>query len=567
MHAFAEFLRSQPEIALFISLALGYFIGNRKIGPFSLGGVCGTLLVALVLGQAGVRLSADLKNVAFALFIFALGFTGGPQFFANLRTGWRYGILSVIEAVSVMAIVIGAMLIFHLDEGTTAGMLAGAATESAVVGTASEAIGRLSLPPGQIQGLQNNVVTAYSVTYLFGLITIVLFTSQIAPLILRINLREESAKLFNKMSGGTSLAEGQVAGAPSLVGRIYRVEQAAGKTVAQFESAHKMGITIEQLKRGDTVREATMEETLAAGDLILVVGRRSELVLAAPEIGPEVGDTTQLDAVEGSEDVFVTRREVQEVALEDMRSKAPVEVGRGVYVSAIKRMDSSIPALPATKVHRGDVLTLFGLRSAIARVAKELGYVVTPTSKTDFVYLGLGIVAGMLLGRITFRFGGVPVGFGTGGGCLLSGLLFGWGRSRFPVIGSFPAAASQILKDFGLATFIAAVGLSSGPDAVRLIKSYGLLLPVVGVLVVLIPACISLFVGRRFLHFDSPILLGAIAGQQCSTPAISAVTTVSGNSIPVIGYTITYAISNVLLPLLGPLLIGIAALLHQRSMP
>ncbi|MEZ2348389.1 hypothetical protein [Terriglobus sp. RCC_193] len=213
------------------------------------------------------------------------------------------------------------------------------------------------------------------------------------------------------------------------------------------------------------------------------------------------------------------------------------------------------------------MLTLFGLRSAITRVARELGYVVTPTSKTDFVYLGLGIVAGMLLGRITFRFGGVPVGFGTGGGCLLSGLLFGWGRSKFPVIGSFPAAASQILKDFGLATFIAAVGLSSGPDAIRLIKSYGFLLPVVGVLVVLLPACISLFVGRRFLHFDSPILLGAIAGQQCSTPAISAVTTVAGNSIPIIGYTITYAISNVLLPLLGPLLIGIAALLHQRSTP
>jgi putative transport protein len=567
MHALAEFLRAQPEIALFISLALGYLIGNRKVGPFSLGGVCGTLIVALILGQAGVRLSADLKNVAFALFIFALGFTGGPQFFANLRTGWRYGILSLIEAVTVLAIVITAMLFFHLDEGTTAGMLAGAATESAVVGTASEAIGRLNLPADQIQGLQNNVVTAYSVTYLFGLVTIVLFTSQIAPLIMRINLREESARLFDKMSGGTSLGEGQSLGAPALVGRTYQVEQAAGKTVGQIESAHKMSVTIQQLKRGNTITQPKSDERLLAGDQILLVGRRAEVVLTAPEIGPELGSVPQLDVLESSEDVFVTRREAQDVLLQDLRSKASADVGRGVYVSAIKRMDNPIPALPATKVHRGDVLTLFGLRTAVTRAARELGYIVTPTTRTDFVYLGVGVVLGMLLGRITFRLGGVPIGFGTGGGCLISGLAFGWARSRFPVIGSFPAAASQILKDFGLATFIAAVGLSSGPDAVRLIKSYGVLLPIIGVLVVLIPASISLFVGRRFLHFESPILFGAIAGQQCSTPAISAITTVAGNSIPVIGYTITYAISNVILPLLGPLLIAIAALLHQRTTP
>ena len=90
-------LADQPEIALFASLSIGFFIGSFKLGPLQLGGVCGTLIVALVLGQSGARLSPDLKNIAFALFIFALGFTGGPQFFANIGRGWRYGVLSVIE--------------------------------------------------------------------------------------------------------------------------------------------------------------------------------------------------------------------------------------------------------------------------------------------------------------------------------------------------------------------------------------------------------------------------------------------------------------------------------------
>jgi AspT/YidE/YbjL antiporter-like protein len=140
-----ELLRSQPEIALFASLALGYFIGSFKVGPIQLGGVCGTLIVALLLGQTGARIAPDLKNIAFALFIFALGFTGGPQFFANIGRGWRYGLLSVVEIVSVTALIMIAVALLGLDRGTASGLLAGAATESAVIGTASEAIAKLGL--------------------------------------------------------------------------------------------------------------------------------------------------------------------------------------------------------------------------------------------------------------------------------------------------------------------------------------------------------------------------------------------------------------------------------------
>src|SRR5262249_42885952 len=161
----AELLKSQPEIALFASLALGYLIGSFRFGPIQLGGVCGTLIVSLLLGQTGARLSPDLKNIAFALFIFALGFTGGPQFFANVGRGWRYGLLSVIEIVSVLALVMLAVALLHLDPGTAAGLLAGAATESAVIGTASEAIARLGLADAETARLQANVVTAYSVSY------------------------------------------------------------------------------------------------------------------------------------------------------------------------------------------------------------------------------------------------------------------------------------------------------------------------------------------------------------------------------------------------------------------
>ena len=554
----AELLRAQPEIALFTSLAIGYLIGSFRIGPIQLGGVCGTLIVALLLGQTGARLAPDLKNIAFALFIFALGFTGGPQFFANIGRGWRYGLLSVIEIVSVLALIVIAVAVMRLDAGTAAGLLAGAATESAVIGTASEAIAKLGLAEAETVRLQANVVTAYSVRYLFGLITIVLFTSQFAPLLLRIDLRAEAEKMWRTLGGDGALGDGQRAAAPALVGRAFRIDGAHGATVFAIEQQHGFNLTIEQVRRNGSDVPVEPQLALASGDLVLVGGRREAIVAAAPGLGDEVDGADFGQVLAETRDVVLTRRDAHGLTVAQLRERAAPEQGRGVYIAAVTRLDSTIPALPGTELNRGDVLTLVGAKTDVERGARRLGYVLLATQKTDFVYLGLGVLAGMAIGHLGGRIGGVSLALGTGGGCLLSGLLFGWIRSRYPLVGSLPSAAAQILKDFGLATFIAAVGLSAGPDAIRLVREYGLALPAAGILLVLVPGLLSLWIGRVFLKLDTPMLLGAIAGQQCSTPAISALVGVAGNSTPVIGYTITYALSNILLPLMGPVVVGVA---------
>ncbi|MGF6264750.1 putative transport protein [Paraburkholderia youngii] len=553
-----ELLRSQPEIALFACLAIGYFIGSFHIGPIQLGGVCGTLIVALVLGQSGARIAPDLKNIAFALFIFALGFTGGPQFFANIGRGWRYGLLSLIEIVSVLVLIMIAVSVLPLDVGTASGLLAGAATESAVIGTASEAIAKLGLGDAATQRLQANIVTAYSVSYLFGLVTIVLFTSQFAPLLLRVNLREEAERVWRKLGGEGAFSEGQSAAAPALVGRAFRIGKAAGITVRALEEQYGYNLTVEQIERHGADLPVAMETRLAAGDVVLVAGRRAAVVAASAGLGEEVlgADFGQVFAQRLN--VVLTRADVDGMTVAQLRAQAKPENARGVYIAAITRLESTIPALPGTDLHRGDVLTLVGAKADVERGAKRLGYVLPPTEKTDFVYLGLGVLVGMAIGRLGGTIGGVTLALGTGGGCLLSGLLFGWVRSRHPLVGSLPSAAAQILKDFGLATFIAAVGLSAGPDAIKLVREYGLALPLAGILMVLVPGLLSLWVGHALLKLEAPMLLGAIAGQQCSTPAISALVGVAGNSTPVIGYTITYALSNILLPLMGPVVVGLA---------
>ncbi|GAB5100874.1 aspartate-alanine antiporter [Caballeronia sp. HLA56] len=552
-------LKAQPEIALFASLAIGFFIGSFKLGPIQLGGVCGTLIVALILGQSGARISPDLKNIAFALFIFALGFTGGPQFFANVGRGWRYGILSLVEVVVVVALVLLSVRLLRLDPGTAAGLLAGGATESAVIGTASEAIGRLGLPAAEIARLQANIVTAYSVSYLFGLVTIVLFSSQFAPLILRVNLRDEAERVWRKLGGDGALSEGQTLAAPPLAGRELKVTAGAGQSIGDLEKRFGNNISVQRVLRDRSVIKAQPSVILKANDRVMVGGRREAIVEALPAIGEEVFGGGVSDVYVEKVDVMLTARALHGLTLAQARARAAPGEGRGVFVAAVTRLDSTIPALPGTQLHRGDVLTLVGNKEDVARGASKLGYIIRATQKTDFVYLGLGVIAGIAIGRFSARVGGIDITLGTGGGCLLAGLLFGWIRSRYPVIGSLPSAAAQILKDFGLCTFIAAVGLSAGADALRLIREFGIALPLAGIVITLGPALASLFIGRMLLKLEVPMLLGAIAGQQCSTPAISALVGVTGNATPVIGYTITYAISNALLPLLGPLVVGLAS--------
>ncbi|MFF3496715.1 aspartate-alanine antiporter [Streptomyces sp. NPDC002795] len=552
-------LKDHPELVLFVSLALGYLVGKLRVGPLTLGGICGTLIVSLLLGAwTKAHVSDDVKTVFFALFIFALGYMAGPQFFRNLnKKSLRFFVLCGIELVCVIGIALGLASWFDLDVGTASGILAGAATESAVVGTATESIGKLSnLTAAQITEYQGNVATAYTVCYLFGLITIVLYTSQIMPMMMRINLRDAARELWERTRSRGSLEADERPALPGMVGRTYLVTTADGRTVDDLRSSLGERVTVEAVKRGSKVLDVAPGLELTLSDLVLLVGRRANVIEAGRLIGPETPGVPGLDSPLASREVSVTDKALDGKTVDEAQQAFPEFYRDGVYVTDITRGDQDMPATGDTVLHRGDVLTLVGARSGLNKLVARIGSVVK-NDATDFIYLGLGIAAGSLLGQVVVKFGDIPMSLGTGGGCLISGLLFGWFRSRSQTFGAFPPQAASTIKDMGLAVFIACTGLVSGPQAWPLIKEYGALLPFAGIAMVLIPATISLIVGRKLLKIEKPLLIGAIAGQQCSTPAITAVTQVAQSSVPMLGYTITYALSNFLLPLTGPVLVGI----------
>ncbi|MFE7549976.1 aspartate-alanine antiporter [Streptomyces gardneri] len=554
-------LRDNPELALFLCLSAGYLVGKLRVGPITLGGICGTLIVSLLLGAwAKVTVSDDVKTIFFALFIFSLGYMAGPQFFSNLnKKSLRYFALCLIEVVSVVGIALGLAEAFDLDVGTAAGILAGAATESAVVGTATEAIGNLShLTQAQITQYQGHVATAYTVCYLFGLVTIVIYTSQIMPMMMRINLRDASRALWEKMRGsGGGLESDEREALPGMVGRTFLVTLADGARVGELERRLGGRVTFEAVKRGGKVLTPPPPDfELTLSDLVLTVGRRANIIEAGRIIGPETPAVPGLDTPLATTEVALTDKGAVGKSLDTLSKEHPEFSSGGVYVTDVLRNEQHLPATPETVVHRGDVLTLVGARSGLGKLASRIGAVVK-NDATDFVYLGLGIVCGSLLGQVVVEFGDVPMSLGTGGGCLISGLLFGWFRSRTQTFGAFPPQAASTLKDMGLAIFIACTGLVSGPQAWPLLKEYGALLPFAGIAMVLVPATISMVIGLKLLKIEKPLLIGAIAGQQCSTPAITSITQVAQSSVPMLGYTITYTLSNFLLPLTGPLLVGI----------
>jgi len=552
----ANLFSEVPELALFTSLFLGYLIGRIKFGTISIGGIAGTLIVAIVIGQLGVTISDDAKNIFFAIFIFSLGFVAGPQFFAHLnREGLKLGIFTLIEAVVVVALVLGWTSLLDLDPGTASGLLAGSATESAVLGTATDALGGLPVDADTVKTWQANVATAYSLSYLFGLITIVLFTSQFAEKIIKQPVAETAARIWRRMGGASALGPGESPAVPRIVGRVHEVRAAAGRRVDEVEAALGDRVTIERVRRGDDTFDPDPEARLEAGDLALLTGQR-DAVLQCPEVvGPEREATDDLQFAVASRDVWITRTDLAGKTVGEVRADAGPAESRGVYLAGITRGEVELPALPETQVARGDVVTLTGATRDLERVTDTIGVEVPRSTATDFVYIGLGATLGILIGRLAVTLGDVPISLGTGGGALLTGLVFGWYHSRHPTFGNFPPAAARFAKDIGLAGFIAAVGLSVGPQAAELIGEYGLVLPLAGILTVLVPATISLFVGHRLLKVDSPILLGAIAGQQCSTPAGNAVVDKAGNTVPMLGYTVTYALSSVVLPLLGPFVV------------
>ena len=169
--------------------------------------------------------------------------------------------------------------------------------------------------------------------------------------------------------------------------------------------------------------------------------------------------------------------------------------------------------------------------------------------------MGLGIVAGALVGAIVIHFGHVPISLSTSGGALIAGLVCGWLRSVKRTFGRIPEPALWVFNQIGLTTFIAVVGLTTGPSFVSGLKEAGVSLFLWGVFVTTLPFVIGLYVGKYIFKMHPGILLGACAGARTTTAALGAIQDEAQSQVPALGYTITYAVGNTLLIIWGVVIV------------
>lgn len=550
-----ETLKANTHLVIFLTLAIGYWAGNLKVGKFALGSVTGTLLAGVLIGQLGFDISPQVKTMFFTMFLFAVGYSVGPQFVQGVaRDGLPQAIFGAVVSLLCLASVYVAAKIAGFDVGLAAGLLAGSQTISASIGLATNAINTSGIE--NPEAMLNQIPIAYAISYLFGTVGTGVILSVIGPKLLRVDLPEECRKYEAQMSKGTP-AGGMGTAWQQLQMRAYRVKEngaAVGKTVAQLEELVKDSrMFVERLRRDGQIIDFDADTVLRAGDIGVISGK-TEALVGLSQTAEEVADTELLDIPVESIDLVLTSKEANGKTLIDIASSG---LARGVFLRKITRGATStdIPIMAQTKVNRGDILKISGRKTHVARVEKALGYADRSTAATDMIWVGLFIVVFGLIGGLTVKAGGVPITLSVSGGVLFGGLILGWARSVRPTFGRLPEPTQWFMNSVGLNVFIAIVGISSGPGFVAGLKANGVSLLLWGIFATSVPMLLAPLIGKYIFKFHPAINLGACGGGRTSTASVAMVGDVAKSSVPMLGYTVPYAVSNTLLTLWGLVLV------------
>ncbi|WP_263216906.1 aspartate-alanine antiporter [Pseudomonas atacamensis] len=554
-------LRTDPEIAVFLAIALGVFIGRIRLGSFHLGSVAGALLMGLLIGQIGLEVPAGLKSVFFVMFIYAVGFKSGPEFFGSLNRGTlKLVLLSVVLCATALGAILLMYAIFDFDAGFTAGLGAGALTDTAIMGTATSAINQLTLDAAAKAQLNSHMAIAYAITYLFGTIGLIVFVGSIAPKLLGVNLRESARELELEL-GIAKEEEAITVPYTRMVVRAHQVAengQAAGLRIIDLEKPHE-SLTVERVVRAGKVIERDEDFVLMAGDVIGVYALRDAVGNLSHWVGPEIDHPEALSFATRQVDIVLTSAEFAGKTIHQAKSRLATDRRLGCFVNNIGRQGYDLPLLPNTVLRRGDLVSLTGRTASVEAMAKRLGRIRKNNYKSDIAVHTLGMVIGSLLGLLSTHIGMIPVELGIGGGVLVAALVIGWYNSRHPEIGALPPAAQWAFSEFGLTAFGAVVGLLAGPAAFAAMKEQGLALLLSGAVVTILPPLVALYFGRYVLRLHPMILFGALAGAQTEAASMNKIIEQSGSNTPVIGFTVCYAISNVLLAVCGPIIVFVVA--------
>lgn len=549
-------LSANPILLLFTIIGLGYILGKIKLAGIELGSTSGILITGLLFGHLGfVTNTPHAATFGFILFIFTVGMQAGPSFFsAFLADGRRYILLSFVVSLTAVVMVFLFTKLVGFEYGLNAGMLAGALTSTPTLAGAQDAInsGLASLPETiDAESALQNIGAAYAITYIFGTIGLIIFINYF-PALLKIDLVESAKEYATDHGLLKKETRGQFTSETMPIIRAYEVsEEGVGKTIEQrILELGKKGKAL-RIRRGNKILEADNDLVIEKGDIVSFITNIAAHEEARSILGVEILDPALISFQIFKKQIVV----IKQYAVDKPIKNLDMIVDFGCFATELIRAGIKIPITSETIIQKGDRISITGEESNLEDLADKLGYIEGEVEDTDLVTFAFGIVAGLLIGTVSIKVGNLSIGLGSAGGLLITGIVIGFLSSINPTFGSMPVAARNLLMNFGLAIFMASVGLGAGGKVVDAVISAGLPLILCGITVTIVPVLVAYAFGRFILKMNSALLMGAITGAMTSTPSLSVVTEASKSYIPAIGYAGTYTFANVFLTFAGSLML------------
>jgi putative transport protein len=565
---FFTYLSNNPFVFLFLCLGTGYPLGWITIKGISLGTTAGTLVVGVLLALAAFAIY-DLKidapglvsDIFLMMFMYAIGMKVGPQFFSGLaRGGMDFVVIGLIVVFSNFLIVVAGAKMLDMAPGYAAGIISGSYTVTAVIGVAQSAVssGAFKLPDGiTADQVGANIAAGYAISYILSSVFIILLIKYLPSMfgIDPVKAGKEAEADFG--AGGENAALPSTAGFSNLGVvpmdiRAYKVEheELVGKTVEELFRKYPRAAVL-KVVRGDEVIDGSENPALQMGDVIGIRGHYDGLIEKGEAmVGAEVDEPRARDVEIQVADVIVGKSEYAGKSLQELGES----IGFGINLKAMFRQGNELPHLPETIVEVGDVLRLVGSDFCVQHAAKKLNSTpIVESTVTETFYLAVSLLIGYVCGKLSVTLGGIPFALGTSAGCMLTGIMFSYLRTRNPAFGGpMSEGARSFLQDIGLSLFVAVLASSVGPKILASFQGTVVIkIAVLGLLAALVPPFLAWLYGLYFRKMNPVILAGACAGGRNSTPAMKGISDQSQSDMPAIGYPVPYALTSMIVLILG----------------
>ncbi len=557
MEFFKELIFGVPEsfsggvahsvIVLSLVIAAGYILAKIKIKGISLG-ITWILFAGIFLGHFGItldsRLLSFIKEFGLILFVYSIGIQVGPGFFSAFRAGGLK--LNLIAAGSIAVSVITTIvihLITKLPISTMVGILYGAVTNTPGLGAAQQTY-------TDITGTNApEIAMGYAVAYPLGVVGAIL-TLLLLRYLTRINPKEEE-EAATKISGSGSRQE--VVRAVALVTE----DKGNGKKISWLTEQLNSKFIISRIRpaNSDEAVLADGETVLHTGDKVLIVAGKNDL----PEIFSLLGEEsdyewniTEHNLI--SRQILISKNELHGKTLAELNIRKNFEAS----ITRVNRAGLDLVASPDLRLHIGDRVTIVGSEDAISHAEHLLGNSLKRLNQPNLIPIFVGILLGCVLGSIPIPLPGVPfpVKLGLAGGPLIVSILISRFGPDFKIVTYATASANLMLREVGIALFLASVGLGAGADFVKtIVEQNGFVWIAYGALITVIPYLVMGLLAKLVFHVNYYTVIGVLSGANTNPPALAFSGEQTSCDAPAVGYATVYPLSMFLRVISAQLLI------------